>query len=256
MDGCIIKQTLSPARPTNIASHGKNRINRTYPESNKHTFLQKMHSKKEKASRPPVITFHGNHMKSGLINKNGIKNMKKNIVETVLGAVVLLVAGVFLMFFYKTTDIAPSSGYVITAAFSNIDGLGSGSPVRVSGVKIGQVLDFSLNPENFRAIVRMNINNDIKLPMDTVAIIASSGLLGDKFLTLDPGNEEEFLSPGDQIEFTQSTPGIEQLLGQVIFNINKDKNNSTEDKDSNSKDNDSKDKNSDIENNDTPPSKI
>ena len=158
--------------------------------------------------------------------------MQKNIVETVLGAVVLLVAGVFLAFFYRTTDIAPSSGYVITAAFSNIDGLSSGSPVRVSGVKVGQVLDFSLNPETFRAIVRMNINNDIKLPMDTVAIIASSGLLGDKFLTLDPGNEEEFLNPGDQIEFTQSTPGIEQLLGQVIFSINNDGDNKDKNKDS------------------------
>ena len=158
--------------------------------------------------------------------------MKKNIVETVLGAVVLLVAGVFLAFFYRTTDIAPSSGYVITATFSNIDGLKTGSPVRVSGVKIGQVLDFSLNPETFRAIVRMNINNDIKLPMDTVAIIASSGLLGDKFLTLDPGNEEEFLNPGDQIEFTQSTPGIEQLLGQVIFSINNDGDNKDKNKDS------------------------
>ena len=177
--------------------------------------------------------------------------MQKNIVETVLGAIVLLVAGVFLMFFYKTTDIAPSSGYVITAAFSNIDGLKSGSPIRVSGVKIGQVLDFSLNPENFRAIVRMNINNDIKLPMDTVAVIASSGLLGDKFLTLDPGNEEEFLSPGDQIEFTQSTPGIEQLLGQVIFSINNDK-----DSDSKDSDNKDKDKNNGTENNDALPSKI
>ncbi|MFH1158415.1 MAG: outer membrane lipid asymmetry maintenance protein MlaD [Pseudomonadota bacterium] len=149
--------------------------------------------------------------------------MQKNIFETILGAVVLLVAAGFLAFFYRTTDIRPSSGYVITAAFSKIDGLDSGSPVRVSGVKVGQVLDFRLDPKNFRAIVRMNINNDIRLPKDTVAVIASSGLLDGKFMTLDPGSDEEFLSPGDQIEFTQSTPGIEQLLGQVIFSMSKDK---------------------------------
>jgi phospholipid/cholesterol/gamma-HCH transport system substrate-binding protein len=150
--------------------------------------------------------------------------MQKNIVETILGAVVLLVAGGFLLFFYKTTDIHPSSGYVLTAAFSKIDGLDNGSPVRISGVKIGQVLDFKLDPKNFRAIVRMNINDDVKLPKDTAAVIASSGLLDGKFMTLEPGSDEEFLKPGDQIEFTQSTPGLEQLLGQVIFSLtNKDK---------------------------------
>lgn len=148
--------------------------------------------------------------------------MQKNLVETILGAVVLLVAGGFLTFFYKTTDIKPTSGYEITAAFSKIDGLDSGSPVRVSGVKIGQVLDFKLNSENYRAIVRMNINNDVKLPKDTAAVIASSGLLDGKFMSLEPGADEEILQPGDQIEFTQSTPGLEQLLGQVIFSLNKE----------------------------------
>ena len=149
--------------------------------------------------------------------------MQKNIVETILGAVVLLVAGLFLAFFYKTTDIRPSSGYVVTAAFSKIDGLDSGSIVRISGVKVGQVLDFRLDPENFRAIVRMNIQDDIKLPRDTAAVIASSGLLDGKFMSLEPGADEAFLQPGDQIEFTQSTPGLEQLLGQVIFSLTKDK---------------------------------
>lgn len=149
--------------------------------------------------------------------------MQKNIAETVLGAVVLLVAGLFLAFFYKTTDIRPTSGYTVTAAFSKIDGLDTGSVVRVSGVKVGQVLDFKLDPVNFRAIVRMNIQNGVKLPKDTAAVIASSGLLDGKFLSLEPGADEEFLQPGDQIEFTQSTPGLEQLLGQVIFSLNKDK---------------------------------
>jgi len=143
-----------------------------------------------------------------------------------MGAVVLLVAGGFLLFFYKTTDIRPSSGYELTAAFSKIDGLDSGSPVRISGVKVGQVLDFRLDPKNFRAIVRMNINDGVQLPKDTAAVIASSGLLDGKFMTLEPGADEEFLQPGDQIEFTQSTPGLEQLLGQVIFSLNKEKDDS------------------------------
>ena len=147
--------------------------------------------------------------------------MKRNIVETVLGAVVLIVAAGFLAFFYQTTDIKPSSGYEITAAFSKIDGLETGSAVRISGVKVGQVIGFTLNQDTYRAIVRLNIKNGINLPSDTAATIASEGLLGGKFLSLEPGSDEEVLEAGDQIEFTQSTPGLEQLLGQVIFSMQK-----------------------------------
>jgi len=149
--------------------------------------------------------------------------MNKHLIETILGALVLVVAGGFLVFFYKTTDIKPVSGYVITAAFSKVDGLEGGSPVRISGVKVGQVLDFSLDKENYRAIVRMNINDGVKLPKDTAAVISSAGLLDGKFMSLEPGSDEDMLNAGDQIEFTQSTPSLEQLLGQVIFSLNKDK---------------------------------
>jgi len=148
--------------------------------------------------------------------------MNRNIVETILGAVVLMVAAGFMAFFYQVTDIKPTSGYEITAAFSKIDGLETGSPVRISGVKIGQVIDFSLDEKNYRAIVRMNIKNGIKIPTDTAAVIASDGLLGNKFMSLEPGSDEEFIETGGQIEFTQSTPGLEQLLGQVIFSMQND----------------------------------
>lgn len=149
--------------------------------------------------------------------------MQKNLVETILGAAVLVVAGGFLAFFYKTTDIHPSTGYTISASFSSIDGLDTGSPVKVSGVKVGQVLNFKLDPKNFHAIVYMNINEGVKLPKDTAAVIASAGLLDGKFMSLQPGGDDQVLQPGDQINFTQSTPGLEQLLGQVIFSLNKDK---------------------------------
>lgn len=159
--------------------------------------------------------------------------MQRNIVETVLGAVVLLVAAGFVFFFYRTTDIKPATGYVVTAEFDKIDGLEAGSPVRIGGVKVGQVLGFALDKKNYRAIVRMNIDNGIDLPLDTSAVISSAGLLDGKFLTLQPGADEEMIKPdgSGRIDFTQSTPSLEQLLGQFIFAVSKDKNKSAGDED-------------------------
>lgn len=144
-------------------------------------------------------------------------------METILGGVVLVIAGGFLTFAYKTIDIAPTSGYEITANFSKVDGLEPGSPVRISGVKVGQVMGFSLDPDNYMAVVRMNIDNGVKIPADTAAVVASAGLLDGKFLSLEMGGDEEMIKSGGKIQYTQSTPGLEQLLGQVIFSMNKDK---------------------------------
>ena len=147
--------------------------------------------------------------------------MNKNVVETVLGAVVLLVTVGFLFFAYKTTDLRPIEGYELKASFSQIDGLEVGSLVKVSGVRVGKVLGFSIDPNNYSAIVRMNVDSNIRLPLDTAAVIASSGLLGGKFMSLEPGADEEMLEDGDLIEYTQSVPSLEKLLGQVIFSLNK-----------------------------------
>ncbi len=149
--------------------------------------------------------------------------MKRNMVETILGAVVLLVAGCFLMFFYRTTDIKPATGYEITAEFDKIDGLQVGTPVRISGVKVGQVTRFELNHKNYRADVYLNIQEDVKLPVDSSAVIASAGLLDGKFMTLTPGGDEEMLKPGGRIEYTQSSASLEQMLGQFIFSVSKSK---------------------------------
>jgi phospholipid/cholesterol/gamma-HCH transport system substrate-binding protein len=90
----------------------------------------------------------------------------------------------------------------------------------VSGIKAGTITGMTLD-ENYRAVLTMNVDNSIKLPTDSAAVVASSGLLGDKFIALEPGADEEVLKNGDTIGMTQSPPGLEQLLGQVIFSINK-----------------------------------
>jgi len=145
----------------------------------------------------------------------------KNIVETILGAIVLVVAIGFLFFAYKTTNLNADKGYELTANFSQIDGLEIGSAVKVAGIKVGKILDLKIDPQTYSAIVVMDVRKDIKLPLDTAAVISSSGMLGGKFMSLEPGADEEFLEPGDKIEYTQSVPSLEKLLGQVIFSMNK-----------------------------------
>ncbi|HYE00022.1 MAG TPA: outer membrane lipid asymmetry maintenance protein MlaD, partial [Alphaproteobacteria bacterium] len=109
--------------------------------------------------------------------------------------------------------------YELTARFDSISGLAPGSDVRVAGVKVGTVTGQELDPTTYLAVIRMNIADTIKLPRDTVAVVASESLLGGRYMQLQPGGDEALLKAGDRIEFTQSTPGIEQLLGQVIFSM-------------------------------------
>ena len=145
--------------------------------------------------------------------------MRRNTIETVLGGVVIVVAGFFLVFAYTSADLRRVDGYEVTANFSSVGGLQSGSDVRISGVKVGTVTSQTLDPSTYLAVVHMSIDPSIKLPKDTVAVIASESLLGGKYMSLQPGGDPDEIKPGGRIDFTQSTPGLEQLLGQVIFSM-------------------------------------
>ncbi|MBP2230156.1 outer membrane lipid asymmetry maintenance protein MlaD [Azospirillum agricola] len=145
--------------------------------------------------------------------------MRRNVIETVLGGVVLAAAAVFLAFAYKSADLRKVQGYELTANFSSITGLQSGADVRISGVKVGSVSALTLDPKSYQAVVHLSLDNTVKLPKDTAAVIASESLLGGKFLSLEPGGDPDTIQPNGRIEYTQSTPGLEQLLGQVIFSL-------------------------------------
>jgi len=143
--------------------------------------------------------------------------MKRNVIETVLGAVVLLVAGLFLAFAWSSADLRPVTGYTLTARFNAVDGLTVGSDVRVGGVKIGSVVGQSIDMHDFRAVVTMTIKPEIKLPEDSVANVSSEGLLGGKYIRIDPGASEKRLADGDEITKTKDIVSLEEMLGKVIF---------------------------------------
>jgi phospholipid/cholesterol/gamma-HCH transport system substrate-binding protein len=148
--------------------------------------------------------------------------MQRSVIETVLGAVVLFIAGFFLIFSYNTANVKSVKGYEVTADFSGIGGLAAGDEVQISGVKVGSVISVTLDPITYLARVRMSIDPDVKLPTDTAALISSESLLGGRYLALEPGAEEDMIEDGGRVPYTQAPQNLEQLLGQFIFSMQKD----------------------------------
>jgi len=130
--------------------------------------------------------------------------MRRNVIETVMGGVVLIVAAMFVGIAFQSGTVTATSGYQLVAKFDDASGLGPGSEVRMSGVKIGTVHSQDLDQETFFAVVTLNISDSYKMPRDTSARIIADGLLGSNFIALEPGGDEEMLEPGEEITFTQS----------------------------------------------------
>lgn len=145
--------------------------------------------------------------------------MKRSVIETVLGAVVLLIAGVFLVFSFNTANVKKVSGYKVTADFSDLGGLSVGDDVLISGVKVGSIVDITLNADTYQAEVHMSIDPDYKIPEDTAAVISSESLLGGRFMALEPGAMDDYLPDGGKIQYTQAPQNLEQLLGKFIFSM-------------------------------------
>ncbi len=143
--------------------------------------------------------------------------MRSNAVETVLGAVVLVVAGVFLVFALNTAQVRATDGYQISAAFLKVGGLSKGSDVRMNGIKIGTVGELILDQETYDAVVTMSIRSDVKLPVDSVASIESAGIVGGKFVGIQPGGAKELLAEDGRIARTKDFRSLEDQVGEIIF---------------------------------------
>jgi len=143
--------------------------------------------------------------------------MANNMIETVMGAVVLTVAGGFLYFAYSNSNIKPVDGYTVSAGFSNITGIGIGSDVRVGGIKVGVVEALNLDPKTFQAEAQFRINDTVKLPKDSSASVQSEGLIGGKFVAIEPGGDDANLKEGEKIMMPQSTVSLEEMIGKFVF---------------------------------------
>lgn len=144
--------------------------------------------------------------------------MKSNLLEALIGALVLVVAGLFVYLVSVTTDVGEGrGGYRLYAKFLGVGSLAVGSDVRLAGIKVGSVVDQELDPQTYQAKVTFTVKQGIELPEDTYAKIASDGLLGGSFLELEPGGGLDMLQPGDEVTFTEGYVDLIDLVGRYAF---------------------------------------
>lgn len=142
---------------------------------------------------------------------------KSNILEAIIGFVVVVVAGFFVSYVYANTDLSAGGGSVYRAGFTAIDGLSVGSDVKVFGVKVGTVVSQDLDMGNFEAVVEFTIDDSVELAEDSAVKIASEGLLGGSYLKIIPGGADDLLQPGDTFSETQGSVDLIDLVSRAVF---------------------------------------
>jgi phospholipid/cholesterol/gamma-HCH transport system substrate-binding protein len=147
--------------------------------------------------------------------------MSTRTIEIMVGLFVAVGIAALFMLAMKVSNLATyggDDGYTITASFDNIGGLKVRSLVSASGVRVGQVTSIEYDSNGYEARVSMSIDPQYdKFPVDTAASIMTSGLLGEQYVGLQPGAEEEYLKAGSEIELTQSALVLEQIIGQFLY---------------------------------------
>ena len=147
--------------------------------------------------------------------------MNTRNIEILVGAFVVLAVIAMVMLSLKVSNLASygddDNAYEIRAQFENIGGLKERSPVSAGGVRVGKVSAITYNNKEFTAVVTMQIEGGYEFPLDTSASILTAGLLGEQYVGLDPGGDEENLVAGGEIDITQSALVLEQVIGQFLY---------------------------------------
>lgn len=144
---------------------------------------------------------------------------QSHTTEVIAGGIVLAAATGFMFFASQIVGLSGAGGLdSYSASFRTADGISVGTDVRLAGVKVGQVSAITLNPATFRAEAAFSVQSDVTLPDDTAVIISSEGLLGGSYVELLPGGSPLNLEPGAEIEDTQGSVSLVQLLMKFVSN--------------------------------------
>lgn len=144
--------------------------------------------------------------------------MNRSILESAVGFAVLLVAGGFAWYAANVSGSAFSAkGYEIIARFDRVGGVSVGSDVRLSGVKVGSVAKIVLDPETYSVDLTLSLPSTLKIPSETVVQITSDGLLGSRYVSLVPGNDDRIIKPGERLSRTQAPVDLMDLVSRFAF---------------------------------------
>jgi len=143
--------------------------------------------------------------------------MQRNMLETVMGAIVLLMAAGFVSIAYEAANIRGADGYEIEAEFGATGGLSVGDDVRISGIKVGRIAGQELDPVTYAARIVISLDERIRIPADSSARITAASLPGGNYLELIPGADEEMMQPGEVIYDTLDPVSLTDLLGKAVF---------------------------------------
>lgn len=141
--------------------------------------------------------------------------MKGNILEAIIGAVVLIIASIFLYFAYVTSGEKIKDGYILVARFDDVTGLTAGADIKLNGIKVGIVKSLKID-NDYQARSELLIKSNIKIPDDSSASIATEGIIGSKFIAISPGFSENKLKQNEEIEMTKPSVNLEKLIGKFI----------------------------------------
>lgn len=193
-----------------LSIHGRSFTYPTKLARRKHIVRRDIRFVAEHGHGQPETTNHG-------LQTERIDAVNREYMHAFVGAGVMVLATLFIIAAYSERGAGPASGYELTARFSSIDGIKTGSDILLAGVPVGRVNRVDFNPQSHQAVLTLRLNPDVKLPTDTVAMILSEGMLGDKYLKLEPGGELDMLQPGDEVDFVQDSVIFEELLQKVIL---------------------------------------
>ena len=137
--------------------------------------------------------------------------------DLIVGLFVLIgiLALAYLSLQIGNLSLRNQGGLILFATFDDIGGLSDRSAVRVGGVRVGRVTESELDAD-LRPRVQLDLASDLELTIDTMAAIRTSGLLGDQFIALEPGAEDELLVSGEDVVFTESATNLDKLIGAVV----------------------------------------
>ena len=143
--------------------------------------------------------------------------MQRNVLETVMGAVVLLAAAAFLFIVYSTSGVKEANnGYHLIMRLDQGGSITPGTDVRAAGVKVGSVVKQEFDSKNFQAVITLDIAGDVKLDSETSANVDQDGLLGSPYVNLQLGGGDEDLKDGDTFKHATGALSLNKLIGMAL----------------------------------------